>query len=453
MKSVRVDILDNTIICKDDDLQKSLNYMDENRELPAEIEKIILQVVFKELGLKYDNGLSIKENLNLLPKNFLREIVLDINTMFKGSRKVDYRDCYLPYVIYYLPVNVFKVWKPLLDLHIKSTLKKDARILDIGTGPASVPLGIIEFYKKLAQVYEELDFSLEFVLVDAQPNFLRIANKIIEAVKVYLPSNLKFHLKESICAKVTAESNFKLGKFDLISMSNFLAITEGNNSQYSYDLVSQFADMLEDDGSFIIIEPGDVENCINLKRLRNSLVKDGVFNVYSPCLGIWEKKDDYVCNCFSTVRLHWELPNIFIYLKENGLRHSLRRDVPFNYAVLRKDGLTKYDPITNIQHFTKLCQLDNNIGKVINIIAFIRTSIYKENYIKLALCDGSTHYNGYNEGVWIDIPSSRFKDIEKGIKLVAGERIRILKVLVQKSRINNTYNLKLTDESRITLNY
>lgn len=44
--------------------------------------------------------------------------------MFKGSRKVDYRDCYLPYVIYYLPVNVFKVWKPLLDLHIKSTLKK-----------------------------------------------------------------------------------------------------------------------------------------------------------------------------------------------------------------------------------------------------------------------------------------------------------------------------------------
>lgn len=72
---MRVDILDNTIICKDDDLQKSLNYIDENRELPAEIEKIILQVVFKELGLKYDNGLSIKENLNLLPKNFLREIV------------------------------------------------------------------------------------------------------------------------------------------------------------------------------------------------------------------------------------------------------------------------------------------------------------------------------------------------------------------------------------------
>lgn len=98
---------------------------------------------------------------------------------------------------------------------------------------------------------------------------------------MYLPSNLKVHLKEFICAKVTAESNFKLGKFDLISMSNFLAITEGNNSQYSYDLVSQFADMLEDDGSFIIIEPGDVENCINLKRLRNSLGKAWLRMEYS----------------------------------------------------------------------------------------------------------------------------------------------------------------------------
>lgn len=64
-------------------------------------------------------------------------------------------------------------------------------------------------------------------------------------------------------------------------MSNFLAITEGNNSQYSYDLVSQFADMLEDDGSFIIIEPGDVENCINLKRLRNSLGKAWLRMEYS----------------------------------------------------------------------------------------------------------------------------------------------------------------------------
>ena len=31
-------MLDNTIICEGDDLQKSLNYIDENRQLPVEIE-------------------------------------------------------------------------------------------------------------------------------------------------------------------------------------------------------------------------------------------------------------------------------------------------------------------------------------------------------------------------------------------------------------------------------
>lgn len=449
---MRVDMLDNTIICEGDDLQKSLNYIDENRQLPVEIEKIILNVIFKELGLKYDKSLSIKDNLDLLPKDLLTEIIWDINTMFKGNRTIDYRDNYLAYVMYYLPVNVFKIWKPLLDLHINSTLKRDARILDVGTGPGSVPLGIIEFYKKLATVYEEVDFSLEFVLVDAQNDFLRIANKIIQSVKMYLPSNLKVNLKETICTKVTAESDYNLDKFDYITMSNFLAVGEGNNSKYSYDIVSQFADKLEEDGSFIIIEPGDKEHCINLKRLRNKLVNNGKFNVYSPCVGIWEKKDNYECSCFNTVRLRWELPNIFTYFKKNGLKHSLRKDVPFNYTVFRKDGFIKYEPITNIQHFTKLSQLRENIGSVINIVAFIRTTIYRGDYIKLALCDGSSCYGGNIEGVWIDIPMDRFEGIGQDIKLIAGERIKILKVLVNKGG-RNTFYLNLTEESKIRIEY
>lgn len=450
---MRVDILDNTIICEGEDLQESLNYIDENRELPIEIEKIILGVIYKELGLKYNENSSIMDNLNLLPEHFLEKIVSDINTMFKGNKKIDYKDNYLAYVMYYLPVNVFKIWKPLLDLHINSTLKKDISILDIGTGPGSVPLGIIEFYKKLAIIYDDVDFSLEFVLVDAQYNFLRIANKIMEAIKMYLPPNLKVNLKEAICTKITAKRSYSPGRFDYITMSNFLAIVEGNNSRYSYDIVSKFADNLEEDGSFIIIEPGDKENCINLKRLRNRLVKNGKFNLYSPCVGIWEEKEDYQCGCFSTVRMYWELPNIFTFLKKNGLRHSLRRDVPFNYVVLRKDGLTKYRPITNTQHFTKLSQLKENDGNVINIIAFIRTSIYKQDYVKLGLCDGSSCYDGGIEGVWINIPISRLKKQGKDIKLIAGERIKILKVLVKKDTINNTFYLKLTDESKIRIDY
>lgn len=450
---MRVDILDNTIICEEDDLQKSLNYIDETRELPIEIEKAILYVILEELGLEYDDSLSFEDNLNALPKDFLKEIIWDINTMFKINDIIDYRHYYLPYVMYYLPVNVFKIWKPLLDLHINSILKKDARILDVGTGPGSVPLGIIEFYKKLAIIYKEVEFSLEFVLIDAQENFLRIASKIIQSIKRYLPTNLKVNINHIICTQVRAGEKYNLGKFDYITMSNFFAIVEGNNSKCSYEIVSQFTDNLEEDGSFIIIEPGDKENCINLKRLRNELVNNGIFNVYSPCVGIWEKKESYQCDCFNTVKLRWELPNIFTYLKRNGLTHSLRKDVPFNYVVLRKDGKIKYDPITNIQHFTKLSQLSERVGDVINIIAFIRSAIYNNNYIRLALCDGSSHYHGNYEGVWIDIPTDRFKEIGKDIKLIAGERIKILKVLITKGNRHNTFYLKLTEESKIRIDY
>ena len=221
---MRVDILDNTIICEEDDLQKSLNYIDENRELPIEIEKAILYVILEELGLEYDDSLSFEDNLNALPKDFLKEIIWDINTMFKINDIIDYRHYYLPYVMYYLPVNVFKIWKPLLDLHINSILKKDARILDVGTGPGSVPLGIIEFYKKLAIIYKEVEFSLEFVLIDAQENFLRIASKIIQSIKRYLPTNLKVNINHIICTQVRAGEKYNLGKFDYITMSNFFAI-------------------------------------------------------------------------------------------------------------------------------------------------------------------------------------------------------------------------------------
>lgn len=449
---MKIDSFDNTLICEYDDLQTSLSYIKENRILSEEIERSIIKVIFNELGLYYDVDKEIKEHIELLPKQFVKNAVYDINNMFINNKVIDYNSIHLSYLMYYLPINTFKIWKPLLDLHIKSGLKRNMRILDIGTGPGSIPLGIIEFYKSLSISCPSIEFSLEFVLIDSEDCFIKLAKKMIEIIKTNIPSNLSINISNTICTKVTPESDYlNLETFDIITMSNFLTKNEKDNSENSYEIVSNFRNNLEENGSIIIIEPGDEDNCIKLKILRNKLINDRRFNLYSPCIGIWEEKDNYNCACFGMVRSYWEVPKLFDTFKREGLSKQLRQDIPFNYLVLRIDGLKKYQIVKNAQYFTKLSVLDTKINNIVNVIAFIRTTIYRESEVSIALCDGDCSFRGKYEGVWIKLSTNQLIKLGIDVKLVAGERVKLMKVNVIK-----TYDgilLEVIRQSKITIEY
>lgn len=123
------------------------------------------------------------------------------------------------------------------------------------------------------------------------------------------------------------------------------------------EIVNRFKNNLAKDGALIIIEPGDNISCKALKNVRNAVVGENGFNLYSPCIGIWEEKSSYNCSCFNMVRSFWEIPKIYQYLVGKGLTKASRIDVPFNYVVLRLDDLRKYDISTNYQHYTKVSDL------------------------------------------------------------------------------------------------
>ncbi len=96
------------------------------------------------------------------------------------------------------------------------------RILDVGTGPGSVPIGIIEFYKSLAKSYDDIELSLSFVLVEKEEEFLNIATRMIRSTTKDLPENLLINIETTYNDIVTKDyRNSQLGKFDLITMSNF----------------------------------------------------------------------------------------------------------------------------------------------------------------------------------------------------------------------------------------
>ncbi len=448
---MKIDSFDNTLICENDELETVLSFFEERREIPEYIELSILRVVSKKLGLQ--DFRTINEYLNNLPKNFMDYLISTVNGMYSSNCQINYCNRHLPYLIYYLPVNIFKVWKPLLDLQTQDLLKSKVEILDVGTGPGSVPLGIIEYYKSLAVCFNEIEFELQFTLIEKETEFINIACKMINECINYLPENLHVKINNQYCISVSAKNNYDfLGTFDMVLMSNFLAYGEELNQENGYKIICNFKSNIKKDGSLIVIEPADRRNCIPLKRLRNSVVNNRDLNVYSPCIGVWEVKEKYSCACFNMVRSYWKLPKIYEFLLKKGLYKGTRPDVPFNYIIFRKDNKKKYDIIKNQKHFVKLCDLKDYLSKKINVIAIIRTVIYKQetDIVKIALCDGTMSCTDF-EAVWIEVTKKSLNDMGINIPLIAAERIKLNGVTVK--AFNKDIYLKVDRNTRIRVEY
>ena len=449
---MKIDNFDNTLICEKDDLQVALSYFREFRKLPEHIEKAILGIVLKQLNIKASGLLTINNYLELLPEEFVRKAIYNINSMFKVNKEIVYTDLYLTYLLYYLPANVFKVWKPLLDLHLRSALKPTLTVLDIGTGPGSIPMGIIEFFRALAESYPDIEFTLGFTLIEAEQGFLDIAINMIHSIQRDLPINLNVNIEKTYCHNVKADyKNECLSQYDMITMSNFLTINERKNKDYAIEIINGFRSHLKDDGSLIIIEPGENKSCMSLKGIRNNVVKHQSFNVYAPCVSIWEEKREYSCACFNMVRSFWDIPEIYKYLVAKGLDKAIRIDVPFNYVILRIDGLRKYQITTNQQHYVKISKLRDNIGTIVNVMAIIRTAITKEHMLSLSLCDGSCSFSQDSEAVWINLTYEELKGNGIDVPLIAGEKITLKKVTVMKN--NKGLSLIFNNSSRLIVEY
>ena len=92
---MKIDIIDNTLVCEDNDLQTTLSYIKGDRKFPTYIEQGIIKIIFKTLEKEYNDKLNIENQLDLLPKEFIEKTVYDINNMFSKNGVIDYNNCYL----------------------------------------------------------------------------------------------------------------------------------------------------------------------------------------------------------------------------------------------------------------------------------------------------------------------------------------------------------------------
>lgn len=375
------------------ELAKYYRYLDRGVKYPIYLEKIILEVILDRLGIEYDiYGDELKELFELIPDDEINKWISVIDELYKDEDKVSYKNIKNEYLVYYLPMNTFKIHRLLRDLLQNGLLKADADILDIGCGPGSATIGVIEFYKDIALRMEDIEFNVSITLLDAESEFLEIGQQCIEKIKNTLPSNLKLTIHDGIHCKI--DENFKIKYlYDYLIISNLLNGSEIDKDFSEDILFEEVISSTLETGAILIIEPGENRQCDRLKRIRNDILSNfEEINIYSPCNNVWGEKTVYNCKCFSNGKLSWRRPYIIDRLINKGLQKKVNQPA-FNYLILRKDGKTKYNIENYRTQYTRLKDVKDNNNNYISVKGVVRCVMEKGNYLCVSICDGTENLN------------------------------------------------------------
>ena len=243
------------------------------------------------------------------------------------------------YLAYFLLPNLAKIKVPLneLALHPDKTLEKERlRILDLGCGPGTASLGVLDFFGA-----REHCPRLEFTAVDQVAENLKTAEELFSSMRV--SKGLKAAMR-TVRSNIADLSLLEGGPFDLVILSNVLNelfSREGRKIEKRLAAMGEIMTrLLADDGSLIIIEPALRETSRELLEVRDRLLNEG-FHVYAPCL--------YAGKCPALMNprdwchedIPWEAPDV---IRELDRLTGLRKDsLKFSWLVFRKDGRSAAD--------------------------------------------------------------------------------------------------------------
>ena len=341
-------------------------------------------------------GASSISNLSPEKKGCLKDI---LSGLFSGRGRVDYGEYAWAYAVYYLPVNLQKVWRPLLDLAIAGELRPKCKVLELGAGPGSATLGLVEFYKYLAYDNYSTEFSLEITVIEREQAFIDILHTLMERYLPSLPVNLKVSI-ETIRGNASLFSEgIGDARFDLIIESNMLNPNESFPMPELSAIAQQMRTALSRHSSLILIEPAKPGLTNHLKEMRSLLSSTGM-TCFSPC-----SCGHRTCSQFASARLDISEIAICQELYDNGIISQPPQWHAFEYAVFRNDSLRKYDFGGD---GVLLCNLHGHEGEVISFSAFILAVASPDQpELSLKVCDGSLPDDRH---VWLNIPKGTLRE-------------------------------------------
>ncbi len=354
------------------------------------------------------------------------------------SRKIDYRSGYsvLGYLAYQFPVYFAQFEHILMDMAQDGLLKRRLRVLDAGSGPGSVSLAVIDFYRRLDNCAVDL-FALE--------KYEENSEAYVNLVPAFAAAPDRFKIEKPIRADLTEKPALP-DNLDLIVFSNVLNEID-LDAEKKAEIVMHCVKSLAPDGNLVIIEPADKDNSTALRLLVSALM-DKELGVYSPCSFIWGSRCK-LGECWSFEEKEHIAPTALM-AKVAGTEEAykfMNTDIKYSHVILRKDTLTreKYR-VPPKAKFSRLSKLKMHTGKRINVVAAKMSDDLgdKTNHM-FKICDGTTA-----QPVYAILPNYNIVPGNDAlVKANYGEVLEFRNIIVRYNEEYDSYNLMIGKSTEI----
>jgi len=414
------------LILNEDERKAQESFL-QSPHVPAKLEKLIEDYIEKKTAKEWDDPAVLEK---------IRKAIIAQKAEYwrEGEkRRISYDTGYsiLGYLAYQFPVYFAQFEHIFYELAADGVLKDRIKVLDVGTGPGTVALAIVDFYRRLkrgeadVRSLEKYDENIEA--------FIALAHEYAEGTGITVEKPIKADLLD------IKQTSIPEG-IDLMVFSNVLNETAGGIERRA-ETVMAMSKNLSKDGSIVIIEPADKVNSMEMRKLAVMLMGKGL-GVYSPCSFIWcaqcrpvscwtfQEKDD---------------------IKPTGLMQKvagdesyrfMNTDIKYSYVVLRKDGLTreKYRVPRNAK-FARFSKLKAHTDRRINVVASVMSGDLGDNKNHVyKVCDGTS-----NKPVYAVVPAYHISaNNETLMKVKYGQVVEIYNVLARYNKEYDAYNLLVT---------
>jgi hypothetical protein len=285
------------------------------------------------------------------------------------------------YLAYQVPGYLIQLNYILKRIEEEGLMPDDISLLDLGSGPGTVPLAVIWYQK------ERKRGSLTIHAIEKSEEFLKAFNFLVPAF-INKSSNIKLGVIK--CADIRTPSEELPKTLNLIILQNVLAEMSDLSFKELTEILLEYAKKLSEDGFLIIIEPAEFRHSTRLRNLQVELIKAGLF-VHAPCRYIRSNS----CNpgeCWSFCSLpSIEPPRLMQRLAgEKEAYRFLNTDVKFSYLICSKTQSSDKSDYYVPKDTTPLSYLKGRQGTYINvIIGKMSEDIGNKEYAVFLICDGT----------------------------------------------------------------
>ncbi|MFP4590717.1 MAG: methyltransferase domain-containing protein [Halobacteriales archaeon] len=310
--------------------------------LPTGLTEVILEWLREAFGPDWATGRSgerLRSRVRALKAAYLRA----------GTTHYEDESDAAAYLLYHLPRSYAATATVLGEVIAGAGLPRTLRVLDVGAGVGA----------HLAAITDVLpdDALVRYEAVEPTPS----AAVLDHLAGAYRGRNVHVHLQDRPIEAVDLD-----GRYDLVLLGNVLSELEVPTA-----VAGRTFEAVASDGTWVAIAPADPRTSTQLYDVARSLEPPAT--VYAPDLRLWEGR--------RPTDEHWafiEGPRLEVPPFQRRLGAAVPADergafrnvaVRFSYAVLRRDGVRRFDVRGDPRRHVPLATAAEAVGSRVNLLA------------------------------------------------------------------------------------